>query len=97
MRVHCPVVVICCAFAVGCGGSSVERPAAERPATASIAPPAAAPATDTLKSPKRVVASAIATSMEIGSTDGAFDVESLNPVKMDRSATTGGKFNPFAK
>ena len=92
MRFHCPAVVICCAFAIGCGGSSVERPA-----TASIAPPAAAPATDTLKSPKRVVASAIATSMEIGSTDGAFDVESLNPVKMDRSATTGGKFNPFAK
>jgi hypothetical protein len=93
MRVHrFVIVVICCALAIGCGGSSVERPA-----TASVAPPVVAPSRAAAKPPKRVATSAISASVEIGSTDGSFDVDSLNPVKMDRNAASGSGFNPFAK
>ena len=93
MRAYRVVAVVsCCALTIGCGGSSVERPAA-----ASVAPPVVAPSRAAAKPPKRVAASTISTSMEIGSTDGSFDVESLNPVKMDRNAASGSGFNPFAK
>jgi hypothetical protein len=93
MRIHrFAVVVICCALASGCGGSAVERPA-----TASLAPPAVEPSRDVVKTTKRVATSTLSTSAEVGSTAGAFDVESLNPVKMDPNAASGGKFNPFAK
>ena len=96
MRIHrFAVVVICCALASGCGGSAVERPA-----TASLAPPAVEPSRDVVKTTKRVATSTLSTSAEVGYTCTpivAFDVESLNPVKMDPNAASGGKFNPFAK
>lgn len=93
MRVHrLAAIVTCCALAIGCGGSS-----AERPASASVVPPAGAPSRDAAKPPKRVASSTVTTNMQVDSTDGAFDVDSLNPVKMDRNAASGSGFNPFAK
>jgi len=88
----------CCALAAGCSGQSVERPAttavvpAAAASTAVAAPPAVA------KTAKRVATSEASFSLDLSApTDGPPDVNSLNPVKMGTTTTTGGKFNPFAK
>lgn len=85
------LAVTCCAFTVGCSGQSAERPAA-----ASVAPPAAVPSPAT-KPVKRVATSETSSSLDFTATEGPLDVNSINPVKMDRNAASGSGFNPFAK
>jgi hypothetical protein len=86
------VAITCCALYVGC-----SRPPVEHPASASVTPPAAASAPSAAKSPKRVATSEISSGMQIDSASSSFDVNSLNPVKMDRNAASGSGFNPFAQ
>lgn len=83
----------CCALAAGCSGQSVERPASTAVAPTAVAsPPAVA------KTPKRGATSETSFSLDLAApTEGPPDVNSLNPVKMGTTTTTGGGFNPFAK
>ena len=93
MRTHrLALSVTCCALTVGCSDRSVERPA-----STAVAPPAAVPSSAAVRTPKRVATSETSSSLQVNPTSGSFDVNSINPVKMDRNAASGSGFNPFAK
>lgn len=88
----------CCALAAGCCGQSVERPASMTVVPAAAASPAVAAPPAVAKTAKRVATSEASFSLDLSApTDGPPDVNSLNPVKMGTTTTTGGNFNPFAK
>lgn len=92
------LAVLCCALAAGCSGQSVERPASTAIVPAAAASPAEAAPPAVTKTPRRVAASEATFSLDLEAPiDGPPDVNSLNPVKMGKTTTTGGNFNPFAK
>ena len=104
MRIHrLALVVTCCVFPVGCSSQSVAPPASASMATQAAVPsPAAEPAASAAtkspaKSPKRVATSEIRSTIPVSPPSDSFDVNSLNPVKMDPNAAAGAGFNPFAK
>lgn len=83
------VYFACCA--IGCSRSSTELPAKAMPAQqASV--PQAPPIT-----PKKVATREVINTAQVDESADSFDLEKLNPVKMNRNVTTGGSFNPFAK
>lgn len=83
----------CCALAAGCSDQSVERPA-----SAAVAPKKTDSSPVVAKTPKRVATSETSSGLDLGApTEGTLDVNSLNPVKMGPTTTTGSRFNPFAK